>query len=122
MKKTFILVASILSALNLAACSFVNNEKFFYKRSLEEMFKRIDADENGIISKDEFMIHNAEMKKKRKECRENAGKRKGAHKGKKLSAEERFEKIDANNVNGITLEEWKKHLDNVKFKRKAPSW
>lgn len=81
----------------------------------EQIFKRIDTNNDGKISKEEFT-------KFFEQLAEKAGKAKGkegiGEKAKEF-AEQAFKALDTNNDGYISLEEWKKGSEQLRDKLKG---
>jgi Ca2+-binding EF-hand superfamily protein len=96
--RRFLTLAGVLTALVLfAGPSFGDDEakaKAKPKRNPEVLFKKLDADNDGKVSKEEF-LKLGELGK-------------GKLKDKPKLLDKMFQKLDANNDGFLTLEEFKK--------------
>ncbi len=91
-----------------AECAELSKEECGEKR-----FQGIDTDNNGMLSKTEYMAHAEKMKEQKMMMNKNSGKGMG-----QKTPEERFEMMDTNNDSMVSKEEMKTWKNEHKHQKK----
>jgi hypothetical protein len=86
------------------------------RHSAEAIFKKMDANGDGKVSKEEFVKFHEEVRKKIEDRLAAKGK-KPKGKGSAKAVDRRFKMLDENNDGFITLDEFKSGMAKAKAKR-----
>src|SRR5262245_52533432 len=85
--------------------------------SIETLFKLMDTNSDGKVSKEEFVKHHEEWYARAKEKDKTKDKLKGTAEDRRKTLERRFKRFDKDGDGFLTLEEFRKGLEEIREKR-----